>query len=335
MAVRKAVMNPRGPRRALKSTRPEIIKAALRILRASPYAMTIRQVYYQLVVTGVVENIRQEYKRTCEALKQARDDDIIPHDWIVDHTRTYVPPAHGWERPEDYLAYLARSASSYTADQWNGQDRVVIGICEKDAMTDVLDTLAGELDDTFPRVRFTAARGFSSLSLVHIMAKSIQEESQQYQPTLLYFGDFDPSGEGMCTSPYAMHVLNDPGDLVRRLRKEGCRDFETVKVALTHEQFQQWFDPNGLDRLPYDPNPIKDTDSRAGWYRELYGDKCAELDAVPIDRLRTLLVDHLTPLIDRDAYQRVLARQARDRARLEQALANLTLPPMPDADAGR
>jgi hypothetical protein len=338
MAVQLMVKRPRGPRgpqRELKTKRPGIIEAAKRILRTSPYAMTVRQVYYQMVVEHVVENIKQEYKRVGEALTEARKNGDLPYSWIVDRTRTYAPPEHGSGSPEEYLARIVRSAATYRADPWDGQDRLVLGVCEKDAMTAVLNTLAGELTDTFPRMWFTAARGYSSLTLVHTLAEGLQAEAQTRPVTLLYFGDFDPSGESMCASPSTMHKRGEPGDLVKRLRQQGCAEIETVKVALTNDQFEQWFVADGQDRLPWDPNPIKDTDSRFEWFQRLYGDHGAELDAVPIDRLRGLLVDHLSRLVDRGAYQQVLARQERRRTRLGQVLATLTLPPATDDDAGR
>jgi hypothetical protein len=185
-------------RRALLATRAQIITAALRILSDSAYPMTIRQTYYRLVVEAIVENITQEYKRVGEALVQAREAGAIPYEWIVDRTRSYAAPDHGWQGPDTYLEYLSGMANYYRADSWSGQDRIVVGVCEKDAMTAVLDRLASELTDTFPLVRFTAARGFSSLSLLHTMAESLQAEGRERRVTLLYFGDFDPSGEGMC-----------------------------------------------------------------------------------------------------------------------------------------
>lgn len=315
--------------RPLLSTRSGIIAAARRILEASDYPMTVRQCYYRLVVEGVVENIPQEYKRVGEALVKARENGEIPYHQIVDRSRSYAAPSHGWDSPEEFLASLAQSAQRYRGDPWDGQDRLVIGVCEKDAMTAVLERLADDLADQFPAVRFTAARGFSSLTLVNAMAKSLQDEGRTRAVSLLYFGDFDPSGEGMCPSPLTMHVLGQPGDLVTRLREQGCQDLEVVKVALTDDQFTQWFVTDGQDRLPYDPNPIKESDSRSKWFRQLYGEYGAELDAVPIDRLRTLLTDELARLIDQGAYRRVLDRQADDRIRLERALSALTL----DGDA--
>jgi hypothetical protein len=122
-----------------------------------------------------------------------------------------------------------------------------------------------------------------------------------------------------------MREWGETGDLVGRLREQTDCAIETVKVALTSDQFEQWFRAEGQDRLPYDPNPIKESDSRSPWFRRHYGDHGAELDAVPMDRLRALLVEQLGQLIDRDAYQWVLARQAHDQVRLARALSRLTL----------
>lgn len=319
------------------STRAQIIEQATRILLASPAPMTIRQTYYRLVVEGFVENIPQEYKRVIGALTVARENDDIPYDQIVDNTRFYSPPSHGYDSPEEYVETLRYQALYYRANPWEDQDHLVIGVCEKDAMTAVLGRIASGLTDDYPPIPFTANKGYSSLSLIHEMAESIKREARARHVTLLYFGDFDPSGEHMCPSPTTMHELGEPGDLVTRLHEQGCEDLKVVKVALTYEQYLDWFEGDGQGRLPYNPNPIKDRDehgnirdTRAVWFKEHYGEYGAELDAVPIDRLRTLLIDQLDRLIDSEVYHKVLVRQERDRQRIEQALSTLTLPPESD-----
>jgi hypothetical protein len=50
--------------------------------------MTVRQVFYQLVVRGVIEKTEKEYQRTViRLLTDMRLNDELPFDWIVDESR--------------------------------------------------------------------------------------------------------------------------------------------------------------------------------------------------------------------------------------------------------
>jgi hypothetical protein len=89
--------------------------------------------------------------------------------------------------------------------------------------------------------------------------------------TVLYFGDFDPSGE----------------DMVRSLREYtaffNCKP-EIVKCALTLEDIK-------LYDLP--PDFTKSTDTRQAKFVEKYGDMAVELDALPIHVLRSKIISEL------------------------------------------
>ena len=113
--------------------------------------------------------------------------------------------------------------------------------------------------------------------------------------TILYFGDFDPSGE----------------DIVRDLDESfgflGVEP-EVVKVALTADQVEE-----------YDlaPNFAKLTDSRAKKFIEKYGEKSAvELDALPVKVLRRLIRESIEVKLDLSALEAVRKTQAQEQARL-------------------
>ncbi len=53
------------------------------------HPMTVRQVFYRLVSTGVIAKTENEYKRTvCRLLTQMRLDYDLPFGWIADNTRS-------------------------------------------------------------------------------------------------------------------------------------------------------------------------------------------------------------------------------------------------------
>ena len=63
-----------------------IIEQAQQIL-TEHRPMTVRQVNYQLVSRQIIENNRNRYQAVSDALVKARQQDIIPWNWIEDRLR--------------------------------------------------------------------------------------------------------------------------------------------------------------------------------------------------------------------------------------------------------
>src|SRR5258706_11520607 len=125
---------------------------------------------------------------------------------------------------------------------------------------------------------------------------------------------------------------NGDGDLPDRLQDLGVQPWLNVtKVGFTAEQFREWFQGNGVNRLPLNPTPIKlptsesKGDSRAPKFAATYGDHGAELDAIPLDRLRALLKEELSIVVDYEKFNLAMEREAAERERLRAALEELDL----------
>jgi hypothetical protein len=119
--------------------------------------------------------------------------------------------------------------------------------------------------------------------------------------TILYFGDFDPSGEEMVRS------LRD------RLAWFDCYP-EIIKCALTMEDIRRY-------NLP--PDFAKKTDSRAKKFIARHGDVSVELDALPASVLISRLVEEVEERMDTAALERVRATEAAERARLVELLSEV------------
>src|SRR5690606_1638672 len=106
-------------------------------------------------------------------------------------------------------------------------------------------------------VALGACKGYPSLTFLNDTAERFKEaEEEGKKGIILYFGDYDPSGEDIPRSIYD-NLKND----------FGC-DVEVRRIALMEKQVVEW-------NLP--PAPAKHTDSRtAAW--EGLGQ--VELDAV-------------------------------------------------------
>lgn len=229
---------------------------------AQGYRLSVRQVYYQLVGRDIIENTVPSYKRLGRIIRKARMAGIV--DWAVieDRNRTLVKNNHY----AGIGSYLKHTAQWFEIDLWEGQDNRPIVICEKDALSGILQPICEESD-----VYFTANKGYSSISHLYNIAKNIEHRAtNDYQgTTILYFGDHDPSG------------LDMDRDILERVGMFSFFNLNDVKrLALTAEQIETYDPP---------PNPAKMTDTRAPEYIAEHGDSSWELDALQPEVLGNLV----------------------------------------------
>jgi hypothetical protein len=263
----------------------DLIAAAHEIL-ADFHPMTVRQVYYQLVSRQVVENRRTAYQGVSSALVDARRAGAIPWEWIEDRLRRPRQVAM-W----DDLADFAKSAlRSYRRDVWATQPQCVEVWLEKDALSGIFEDVLSHYG-----VTLNVGRGYDGWSSIHNAAA--RYGSGEWT-TILYFGDFDPSGEDMARS-------------LRDRLADQCSDPRIIKVALTLED---------IERYDLPPNLTKTTDSRRDKFVARFGDLSVELDALPAEVLRQRLVDEVEQHMDLDALATVRQQEERERIRLVEAL---------------
>ena len=145
--------------------------------------MTVRQVFYQATVAGIVEKSEAGYNKVQTDLVQMRKAGALRYDWLADNTR--------WQRkPNTFDSVeqaLQETASLYRKALWRDADCYVEIWLEKDALAGVVYPITDQYD-----VPLMVARGYSSLSFLHSAADYIDRLDV---PAFIYhFGDFDPSG---------------------------------------------------------------------------------------------------------------------------------------------
>jgi hypothetical protein len=128
---------------------------------------------------------------------------------------------------------------------------------------------------------------------IHNAASRLGDED-----VILYFGDFDPSGEDMVRS------LRD------QLDDRGSRP-EITKCALTFADIERY-------ELAADFTTASDTQSAA--FVAKWGDVSVELDALPIEVLRGRIVSVIESRMDLDALERARATEVEERHHLIRAL---------------
>ena len=240
--------------------------------------LTLRQIYYQLVGKGYIDNKVSEYNMLSKLLKWARLDGHIPWKDIEDRVRTYHDLT-GWDNAGDFIrASLNAFLNDYRRDLLQSQDKYLEIWIEKDALSSIFTRIAA--DYTIPVV---VCRGFSSVSFLNDFRTRLRYHDDKI-PVMLYFGDFDPSGVEMLE---AMKTT-----LTEELRVFGA---EFKRIALLKEDIFTY-------RLPHHPNALKKTDTRAKKHLEKYGELAVELDALRPDILEGKIEDAIETELDRDAF---------------------------------
>ncbi len=269
----------------------EAVRGAAREELRAGHPMTLRQVHYRLVSRDDVvhPNTQSAYDTLSRWLRDDRLRGAVEWEWMEDRLREPhdIPM---WAGLGDYFEEVRRA---YRRQVWHSQPCYLETWCEKDALSGIF---ADEVDRY--RVTLNIGRGYDGWSSIKEAAERYRYWQEEFglKTTVLYFGDFDPSGEDMHRS------------LQERFAALGVYP-DMPKVALTHDD---------AGRLPF--NFTKVTDSRAPAFIERYGDVAVELDALPAEELRGRIRSQVEGRMDLGALERELAAEDAETVRFNEAL---------------
>ena len=255
--------------------------------------LTLRQIYYQLVGKGYIENTKSEYTMLSPLLKWARIDGYISWDDIEDRTRFFHNGA-GWSNKDDFIeGELNNFLAGYRRDLLQTQDNYIEVWIEKDALSSIFRKV------TFPySISTVVCRGFSSVSFLNDF-KNRLDCSLDKKPVMLYFGDFDPSGIEMLKSTEI--TLKD---------ELGANGIDFKRIALTREDIYKY-------KLPHDPRALKKTDTRAKKHLEAYGELAVELDALRPDVLEQKIRNAIEKELDVDTFNAEIYKHRNELEKLD------------------
>ena len=266
--------------------------------------LTIRGLHYQLVSRGMTNDI-QHYKRVVAATGQARWDGIISFKAFSDRERAMACNTKADETIYEDAVNAAKTqirlwAKNYYLNRWENQPIYPEVLIEKKALEGVFyRTCLGN------EIALGACKGYPSLTFLHDISIRIKyAEDRGKHPVILYFGDYDPSGEDI------------PRALRENLIQLGCNaELEVRRICLNESQVIQW-------GLP--PAPTKETDSRSVHWNGLGQ---VELDAVKPEMLMSLLQNAIDEIFDFDLYEELKEREKREtityRAELKEYIENM------------
>jgi hypothetical protein len=269
-----------SPIKRSRSTKAEVEdrrEALLDIIEGGK-PMTVRQVFYQATVRGLVEKAESGYAKVQTDLTIMRRAGDLPYDWLADNTR--------WQRkPRTFNGVeeaLRETARFYRKSLWTNADCYIEIWLEKDALSGVIYPVTEMFD-----VPLMVARGYASLSFLYSAAEYINELTV---PTYIYhLGDFDPSGV-------------NAGEKIEETLRELAPDAEIYfeRIAVTPEQISEW-------DLPTRPTKASDTRSKG------FGTISVELDAIEPNQLRALVQDTIEQHLPAHEYEILKAAEASER----------------------
>lgn len=259
--------------RGISQASKRIVEAAYQVLEAE-HPASVRAVCYRLFALGIIGSMKKaETNKVSTQLVKARENGVIPWEWIVDETRE-TELTTTWTDPEDYFNTVARA---FRKDLWQTQEQRVLLVSEK-------GTVRGTLEPIIKRfaVPFLVMHGFGSATAIYDLAR--QTAFADRPLNILYIGDWDPSGLYMSEE-----------DLPRRLDRYEADNYDLRRIALIEA------DLHGLSS--FDAG-TKTGDRRHKWFVSNYGSLCYELDALAPSALRARVEAEISDCIAWQEWER-------------------------------
>lgn len=253
---------------------------------------TVRGIMYAAVSVGWLPDTgRRSYGRIQRIINDLRKRGVVPFPWVVDNIRSTEKPS-SWSGLADFTETVQQA---YRRNFWASLPDYCCVIVEKDAAAGRISPVTREYD-----VPLHPLRGFSSTSFMFEIAgqwKKIEKPIHAY-----YIGDHDPSGRDIERS------------IRQRLAEYSGRHFAWTRLAVEPKHFERF------DILPLAPK-VKDT--RYARFAADYGDRCAEVEAVPADVLRDMVKAAIESHIPAGEWERLKEIERRERQSFRAVLDQL------------
>jgi hypothetical protein len=227
--------------------------------------ITIRQLYYQLVSRGTIENSAGSYNNYVNHMKTAREIGLIEYDRFEDRSRyaIFERPASLDVSPDEFIRSMLKGGLSLPPlDLWHNQPCYVELWIEKDALVTLFGPVARKW-----QVMLFPSRGYTSLTKIQEARIRFDEMRRKGRKVIvLYAGDLDPSGWGIYEN--IDNKLSAGGSVVVR------------RIALNPDQADNLY-----------PMPLKESDTR---YNQFLREHPALAGAYELDAMDPAALQQIT-----------------------------------------
>ena len=233
--------------------------------------LTLRQVFYRLVVNQQIQKTENGYARLCEVCNRARRAGMISFSHIRDDGPK-IDSGHDFVTDDDLTTYLTDFREAARMDLQSFQEHRIFVWCEAAGMVPQLSRVAHQYG-----VTVISSGGFDSLTMKHDMAGELCGHS-----IVLHLGDYDPSG---------VHIFSSLAEDIQALGA----DAEFIRLAVTPEQ---------RDDMDLPTAPPKATDNRS------FDDtKTVQCEAISPPDLAEIVENAILEHTDYKQYENALAWQ--------------------------
>jgi hypothetical protein len=283
----------------------DVVRSELQAYRDQGFGPpSIRSMFYRLASKNIISNTKAGYTGLINATTKARWKGELDMDCFSDETRRIIQDFDiTFFTPNDlinhYLGQINNMSQDFinTVPRWYMQPHYVELWTEKKAM---INNLVPILADR--QVTIVPTSGFNSLPFLYASYNRLVDQYRNHvkEVHIVYYGDFDPSGEGI------------DADITNRLQKMIDKDGKEItisfeRIAVKPDQITQYdlpiaFDAKTRKKLEKDPRRMA--------FEEKHGDLYqVELDALPAlipDEFRRMILDSVDQYFDERIYQEML-----------------------------
>jgi hypothetical protein len=254
---------------------------------------TVRGNMY-LVVSArwLPDTSKKSYNVIRRLLSRLRYREIIPWEWVTDNVRETIKPS-SWSGLADYADTVA---DCYRKDFWTSLPVYVIVIVEKDTVAGKVQLVTEDFD-----VPLHPIRGYVSDSFAW---EIVQNWKDIKKPIFIYYiGDHDPRGRDLERDCQAKLTKISKG-----------RDFTWKRLAVNPEHFRQF------KIIPLAP---KAKDKCLAKFRERWGEKYAEVEAIPANDLRQMLREAIEGHIPARQWEQLQEVERREKEQWKKAMEKI------------
>src|SRR3990167_933818 len=281
-----------------KFSKQWILETGIPIVKTYNGNLTLRALHYRLVAAGMT-NDTSHYKKVVNAMIEARWEGLLDFDDFMDHEReslgfTAFRETNVEDKVEEAEKQIKLWATSYSKNRWENQRYYPEIFIEKKALQGVFEKPCRKWD-----IALNPCKGYPSLTFLYNAKERFKKSIYDgKEPIILYFGDYDCSGE------------NIPETIIANLNRMGLEDITLKRIALMEHQVVEW-------NLP--PAPTKESDTRAAKWEGLGQ---VELDAVEPDKIVELCIEAIEDIFDKDLYDDLLLQENEETKEFKQILLN-------------
>ena len=245
---------------------------------------SLRTVFYRLVSQNIIPNSSQSYKLLSPATVKARKSGEIAWDCFSDQGRQVLGNfQENYRSPKQFIQqgidFLKNAPQKYTIPRWYKQTQYVEVWIEKQALA---DTFISFLKDR--QVKVAVNKGYPGWSFLYDNCNRLQQVNKKTGKNInvLYFGDFDPSGEDMDRHMQQSFAILGLKDIINFQR-----------IAVTEERIEKFH----LPAIPDNEETLAkvNNDTRLDKFKEKYG----KLYVVELDALLAIVPEEFKSLVQK------------------------------------